>query len=267
MSNREITLWCVLAGFALICLVLGGCSVTCVPAGHVGVTTSFGQVDGAVDEGLNFVKPWKQVKMMSVRTQEIKESAYVPTREGLNVWIEVTLLYRLSKDKAAEVFQKVGPDYGKVVVENQFRSAMRDATVNFDAKDLYTANREQVEKKLNDLVAAMLTDRGVIVEAVRLRDIQLPSSVSERIAAKLAADQDAQRMAFVLKKEEQEAERKRVEAKGIADAQEIIQKKLSDQYIRYSWVQALKEHHGAIIYVPTGSDGHPFFKDVDKVKP
>jgi regulator of protease activity HflC (stomatin/prohibitin superfamily) len=265
MSTRETVLWLVIGFVAFVCLVLGGCSVACVPAGHVAITTSFGQVDGVIDEGMTLIKPWKKTSHLPVRTQEIKETAYVPTKEGLTVTMEATLLFRLNKDKAADIYRKVGPDYAKVIVENQFRSAMRDATVNFEAKDLYTANRELVEQKLFTIVSSMVSEYGIVVEAVRLRDIQLPQVVSDRISAKLAAEQDNQRMIFVKQKTQQEADIRVIEAEGIAKSQMIIKKDLSHEYLVYIWIQALQEHAkhgGSTIYIPTGSDGLPFFKQV-----
>jgi prohibitin 1 len=238
---------------------------TAVPSGHVGVVTTFGRVhDDALPSGIHVIAPWRWVTKLSVQTKEDKETAEVPTREGLSVSLEASLLYSLSHDKATDVFRTVGNDYEKVLVIPQFRSALRGATSHYDAKDLYTANREQIEESLTKSVKATLAERGIHCEAVLLRDVQLPRVVKDRIEAKLAADQDAQRMTFVLVKEKQEAERKRVEAQGIADAQKIIKTELDDNYIRYAWIQALKEHQGAIIYVPTGQDGLPFFKEVHK---
>jgi len=239
---------------------------TKVPAGHVGVVATFGSVgDEVLDEGLHLIKPWKWVIDQSLQTKERKESGEVPTKEGLSVKMDASILYRLSKGKAAEIYRSVGKDYEKVLVESQFRSAMRSATVQFEAKDLYTANREHIEGELLRVISEMLTPRGIIVEAVLLRDITLPGLVSGRIEAKLAADQDAQRMQFVLLKESQEAERRRIEAKGIADAQQIIKKDLDGPYLTYLWIAALKEcaqHNNATIYVPTGHDGMPMFKQV-----
>jgi prohibitin 1 len=202
----------------LFCLALvGGCAGCAkVPAGHVGVVSTFGKV---ADE---------------------------PLAEGLSA---------------------VGENYEEVVVFPQFRSAVRSATTKYEAKDLYTVHREQVEDDLAKAVRTALGLRGILVESVLLRDIQFPQAVKERIEAKLAAEQDAQRMQFVLQKEKQEAERKRVEAQGIADAQQIIKKDLSHEYLIYLWIEALKEgakHNNAVIYVPTGTDGMPLFRGVDR---
>jgi prohibitin 1 len=254
----------------LFCLALvGGCAGCAkVPAGHVGVVSTFGKVaDEPLAEGLSAVAPWRSVKNVSVQTREHKESCSAPTREGLTVQIEASLLYSLEPAQAPTVYRTVGENYEEVVVFPQFRSAVRSATTKYEAKDLYTVHREQVEDDLAKAVRTALGLRGILVESVLLRDIQFPQAVKERIEAKLAAEQDAQRMQFVLQKEKQEAERKRVEAQGIADAQQIIKKDLSHEYLIYLWIEALKEgakHNNAVIYVPTGTDGMPLFRGVDR---
>lgn len=249
-----------LTGIGFILLLT---SISCVPAGHVGVVTTFGKVsDDTVSEGVNLVAPWRSVKKMSLRTREDKEVASCPTREGLSIDLEVSILYSLNKDRAAEIYRTVGEDYEKVLVVPQFRAALRDTTTHYEAKDLYTANRDKIEQGLLKAVTATLAERGITCEGVYLRNIELPKAVRERIEAKLAADQDAQRMEFVLQKTKQEAEQRRVEAKGIADAQVIIKKDLDHAYLQYLWIEALKEsakHNNATIYVPTGGDGMPMF--------
>ncbi len=240
--------------------------VSCVSSGHVGVVTTFGKVsDDVRTEGMTWVLPWQGVHKLSIRTQENTEKSNVPTKEGLQVGLEVTMLYTLNPSKASEVYRTVGQEYEKVIIDPQFKSAMRSATVNFKSEDLYTSNREQVEAKILAEVKELLEPRGIIIQSVLLRDIELPSLVRERINAKLAADQDSQRMKFVLEKEKQEAERKKVEAKGIADAQQIIKKDLDENYLKYLWIEALKEtahHKNMMIYIPVGNDGMPIFKQV-----
>jgi len=260
------------AGAAGAAILLAGVlllmSATFVWTGHLGVVSSFGKVEAnTLDEGLHFVAPWKSVHKVSLQTKEDKESATVPTKEGLSVGLEASLLYSVSPERAVEIYRTVGPDYEAVLVQSQFRSALRDATTKYEAKDLYTAAREQVEHSITEAVKGALAERGLVCEKVLLRDVQMPQVVKDRIEAKLAADQDAQRMTFVLQKEKQEAERKRVEAQGIADAQAIIKKDLDHHYLVYLWIEALKEcavHKNTTIYVPTGPDGMPLFKQVTK---
>jgi regulator of protease activity HflC (stomatin/prohibitin superfamily) len=250
----------------MICVVGGCAGCTTVPAGHVGVVTTFGEVTPQpLPSGLHLIAPWRSVHRLSVQTKEQKETVNAPTREGLTVHLEASLLYSLEGDKASGMFKDVGDKYDEVVVFPQFRSALRGATSHYEAKDLYTASREKIEEDLAKSVRTSLGLRGVLVEQVLLRDVQLPPMVKERVEAKLAAEQDAQRMQFVLQKTTQEAEQKRVEAKGLADAQAIIKKELSHEYLIYMWIKSLEEnskHGNTTVYIPTGSDGMPFFKTV-----
>ncbi len=260
--------------FAVLALLVGGCTTGCsltrIPAGHVGVITTFGAVHhDQLSEGLNLTAPWNSVYKVSLQTKEAREPADVPTKEGLTVHVECSIIFNLKKESAADIFQTIGDKYEDVIITPLFRSALRDVTSRFEAKDFYTANRSQVETALLKELSESLGPKGITVQADLLRDVTLPKSLKERIEAKLAADQDAQRMQFVLLKEKQEAERKAVEAKGIADAQKIIKADLSHEYLIYLWIEALKEgakHNNAVIYVPTGGDGMPLFKGLPDFK-
>lgn len=258
---RKETLLIAAAVALLLVGVMMYASVRVVEAGHIGVVTSFGKVEEeTLEEGLHFVGFWKNVHPLSVRTQEQKETVQSPTKEGLAVEMEASLLFALDTAKARELFQKVGPDYIKVVVQPQFRSSLRGATVNFQARDLYTATRTDVEARLEEDVKSALAARGIRVERVLLRKLEIPGSIKAAIEQKLAAEQDSERMKFVLERAKQEAEQRRVEAKGQADAQDIIQKNLTEVYIRYLWVKALEgstSKPSTVIYVPIGGDGMP----------
>ncbi|MDD2901658.1 MAG: prohibitin family protein, partial [Syntrophales bacterium] len=196
--------------------------VRMVPAGHVGVLVLFGKVHGTIPEGVHLVNPLTTMELMSVRTKEVFEHAEAPSKEGLNVSLEVSCLYHLMPDQADRLYRQIGTNYEEVVVKPQFRAAIRGVTVRHEAKDLYTSSRELIATEITEDLVEDMRKRGIIVEKILLRQIQLPKSVVEAINAKLAADQDAQRMRFVLQKEKQEAERKRIEAQGIQDFQKII---------------------------------------------
>jgi len=209
---------------------------------------------------LHLVNPLASVTKMSVRTQEVLEHAAVPSKEGLNVELEVSLLGHLDGEKASFVYQKIGPDYSTVVVKPQFRSAIRDVTANYEAKDLYTSTRDKVQLEIQEGLAKSLGTRGWVVEQVLLRRITLPKMVSDAIDAKLAADQQAQQMKFVLDKERQEAERKRIEAQGIQDFQKIVSQGINEQLLRWKGIEATKglaESHNTKIIIIGGKDGLP----------
>ncbi len=208
---------------ALVLLILAWISVTSVPTGNVGVLTLFGRVTGEIlPEGIHLINPLKSVNKLSAQTQSIKETANVPSNEGLILALDSTLLFHLDRTKAAEVYQRIGDDYSVKVVEPTLRAAIRSATSAHTANALYTSARELVAKQIQDELIVELGARGFTVENVLLRDVQLPALLKTSVEAKQQAEQDALRMSFVLQKEKKEAERKRIEAQGIADFQRIV---------------------------------------------
>jgi prohibitin 1 len=224
---------------AILILILVWSSVAYVPAGHVGVLTLFGRVTGDVlQEGTHFVNPFKINNTMSVRTQELKETASVPSDEGLVMTLDTSLLFRLSPEKAAEVFRTIGPNYVLVVVEPNLRSTIRAVTSQHSANALYTGAREEVAQQINKELVQQLGARGVEVQSVLLRDIQLPQMLKGSIEAKQQAEQDSLRMAFILQKEKQEADRKRIEAQGIRDFQTTVAQGISQQLLEWKGIEA-----------------------------
>jgi len=224
---------------AIVILILVYASVAYVPAGHVGVLTLFGRVTGDVlQEGTHFVNPFKINNTMSIRTQELKETASVPSDEGLVMTLDTSLLFRLSPEKAAEVFRTIGPNYVQVVVEPNLRSTIRAVTSQHSANALYTGAREEVAQQINKELVQQLGARGVEVQSVLLRDIQLPQMLKGSIEAKQQAEQDSLRMAFILQKEKQEADRKRIEAQGIRDFQTTVAQGISQQLLEWKGIEA-----------------------------
>jgi prohibitin 1 len=223
----------------VVALILLWSSVTSVPTGHVGVLTLFGRVTGDVlPEGIHMVNPLKSVNKLSIQTQAMKESASVPSNEGLIMSLDTSLLFRLDAGRAAQVFQTIGRDYVARVVEPNLRSAIRSVTSSHSANALYTGAREEVALKIQDELLKLLGPRGIVVESVLLRDVQLPPMLKASIEAKQQAEQDALRMNFVLQKEKQEAERKRIEGQGIADFQRIVAQGISPQLLEWKGIEA-----------------------------
>ena len=226
---------------ALIVFALGGPFRT-VPAGHVGVKDFFGQVSSnTLPPGINVVMPLTRVVKMSVQTQEIKEVAEVPSREGLILSLETSLLFQLDPARAADIYRTVGNDYVGTIVEPQFRSAIREVTASYDAKALYSAERERIAGEIFALFRRLASDRGIIVQQVLLRRIGLPPVVANAIQEKLRREQEAEQMKFVLQKEQQEAERKRIEAQGIADFQKIVAQGISAQLLEWKGIEATEK--------------------------
>lgn len=223
-------------------LILLFASVVSIPTGHVGVLTLFGRVTGeTLAEGIHMINPLKSVQRLTIQTQSVKESANVPSNEGLILALDTSLLYHLDRSKAAEVYQKVGANYGEKIVEPTLRAAIRAATSAHTANALYTNARELVQQQIQDELSVQLAPRGVIIENVLLRDVQLPAMLKGSIEAKQQAEQDALRMNFILQKEKQEAERKRIEAQGIADFQKIVAQGISTQLLEWKGIEATEK--------------------------
>src|SRR5438309_4005203 len=217
-------------------------STTSIPTGNVGVLTLFGRVTGeTLPEGIHLINPLKSVQKLSVQTQSLKESANVPSNEGLILALDTSLLFRLDKSKASYVYQTMGEPYVEKVVEPTLRAAIRAATSAHSANALYTNARELVQAQIQDELTKELAPRGVIVENVLLRDVQLPAMLKGSIEAKQQAEQDALRMSFILQKEKQEAERKRIEAQGIADFQKIVAQGISPQLLEWKGIEATEK--------------------------
>ena len=227
---------------AIFALIFFFSSVISIPTGHVGVLTLFGRVTGeTLNEGIHLINPLKAVEKLSIQTQSVKESANVPSNEGLILALDTSLLFHLDRSMAADVFQKVGANYAEKIVEPTLRAAIRASTSSHTANALYTNARELVQQQIQDQLTKELAPRGVIVENILLRDVQLPAMLKGSIEAKQQAEQDALRMSFILQKEKQEAERKRIEAQGIADFQRIVAQGISPQLLEWKGIEATEK--------------------------
>jgi prohibitin 1 len=229
-------------GLILFFVLVIGSPITVVPAGHVGVKDFLGRVSPeALPAGIHVVFPFTRVHKMTIQTQEVKETAEVPSKEGLVMDLEGSLLFRLDPAKAADVYRTVGTNYQEVMVQPQIRSAIREITASYEAKALYSAAREQIARETFELFTKMAGGRGVIAEAVLLRKIGLPALVANAIQEKLKREQEAEQMKFVLQKEQQEAERKRIEAQGVADFQRIVAQGISPQLLEWKGIEATEK--------------------------
>jgi len=229
----------VLGIVAFLLVILLFSSVTRVGTGHVGVLTLFGRVTGeTLGEGIHLINPLKTNNELSIQTQTIKESASVPSSEGLMMALDTSLIYHLNPDRAADVFQHIGADYENVVVEPTLRSAIRESTASHTANALYTGEREMVAKQILDQITEALSKRGLTVENVLLRDIQLPATLKASIEAKQQAEQEALAMNFRLQKETQEAQRKRIEAAGVRDFQQIVAQGITPSLLEWKGIEA-----------------------------
>jgi regulator of protease activity HflC (stomatin/prohibitin superfamily) len=251
-----------LAIVGLVVVILFFNSVTRVGTGRVGVLTLFGRVTGeTLPEGMHLINPLKTNNQLSIQTQTIKESASTPSSEGLMMNLDTSLIYHLNPDRAAEVFQKIGADYENVVVESTLRAAIREATASHTANALYTGEREMVGKQIYDQLTSQLNQRGLVVENVLLRDIQLPATLKAAIEAKQQAEQESLAMNFRLQKETQEAQRKRIEAQGVRDFQQIVAQGITPSLLEWKGIEATetlaKSPNSKVVVIGNPKNGLP----------
>jgi regulator of protease activity HflC (stomatin/prohibitin superfamily) len=243
-----------LVGIIVIALGLITSCVKQIDAGQIGVQSLFGKVqDEVLTSGLNFVNPLMDIKPIDVRTQNYTMSGVhnegdvagddairVLTADGLEVVIDLTVLYRVQANQAPRIVKEIGYDFKNVVVRPITRTKIRDNAVYYTAVDLYSVKRDEFQTRIFKTIEENLKARGLVLEQLLVRNISLPASVKGSIEEKIKAEQDAQKMQYVLQKEKQEAERKRVEAQGIADYQKIISMGLGDKQLQYEQIQAMK---------------------------
>lgn len=266
-----------LIGLALAFLGVVTASVRQVDAGFVGVKSLFGKVQQqTISSGLNFINPLMSVTFIDIRTLNYTMSGVhdegmksgddaikVLTADGLEVTIDLSVLYRVNPTEAPKLITDIGINFEDKIVRPITRTRIRDNSVYYDAVSLYSTKRDEFQSRIFKNIEDDFKQRGLILENLLVRNITLPASVKSTIEQKINAEQEAQKMQFVLQKEKQEAERKRVEAQGISDYQRIINESLSDRQLQYEQIQAMKElaksANSKIIVMP--SKGAPLILD------
>ena len=250
--------------FAVLSVVLAlsaGCAA--VPPQHVGVIETFGKVSEQTwGPGLHAWAPWFGVHRINCRTLQMEERTTTPTGEGLLVGLDVSVVYHADPEKAAITFGRYGGLDGLEanVLVPEFRSMIRDITAGFNTVDLYSGRRQEVSEKMVSELKKRMEGRGISIEAVLLRNVELPKQVSDAVETKLAADQKAQQMEFVLRKEEREAERKRIEARGISDFQRIVTAGITPGLLTWKGIEAtekIAESPNAKFVIIGGKNGLP----------
>ncbi len=218
-------------------------SCTVVRQGEVGVRRTLGKYnDRPIKDGVRFFNPFvTTVIKVPTQTVNLEVSLNIPSKEGLTIQSEVSILYNVQGGKAAEVLRQIGQDYERNLILPVFRSAVADVSSRFFAKDMHTGERAQIEEQIRILMDKTLDEKGIEVEAVLLKSIQLPKSLARAIEEKLEAEQGAQRMEFVLQQEQREAERKRIQAQGVRDAQNIISQGLTQEVLQFKAIEAFLE--------------------------
>ncbi len=231
--------------FSLYTIVFAILFTSCavVRQGEVGVKRKMGKLSPkTVEAGASVFNPLTTtIIKLPIRTVNVEIQSNLPSKEGLNVQSVISILYHIKKEDASSIIENIGKDYEEVVIKSVFRSASADVCSRFFAKDMHTSKRSEIEMEIRNKMSELLSDRGFEIEAVLLKTIQLPPGLYMAVENKLEAEQEAQRMEFVLQRERMEAQRRKVEAEGIRDAQVILQEGISPQIIQWQSIEAFKE--------------------------
>lgn len=265
-----------IAGIVIMVGALIFASVRQIDPGEMGVQKLFGKVDkNILESGLNLVNPLVEVVIFETRTQNYTMSGVqdegnqsnddairVLSADGLEVIIDLTVLYKIIPAEAPRILQQIGTDYTNVIVRPICRTKIRDNAVYYDAVALYSTKRDEFQSRIFSTIEKDFKSRGLLLEQLLVRNITLPASVKTAIESKINAEQEAQKMTFVLQKEKQEAERKRVEAQGIADYQRIISTGLNDKQLQYEMIKAIATSPNAkLIIMGSGKGNTPVILD------
>jgi len=242
-------------GYIAIVVAIVFSAIVQIGPGEVGVQVLFGSVqDGVLHSGLNFINPLVSVEKMDVKTQAYTMSSaqdegqqkgddaiVALSADGLTIKLDVTVWYRLNDGDAPQVYRSIGTDYVEKIVRPAIRTAIRDISVDYSATDIYSVKREDFVKNVTKNLENAFSGRGVVLERVLLRNVELPEKVRTAIDEKIAAEQKAQQMVYVLQKEKQEAERKRIEAQGVADYNKIVSQSITEQTLQMKGIEATLE--------------------------
>ena len=262
-------------GLLILLVGAGLASVKQIEPGDVGVQKLFGKVNKSIlESGLNVINPLVEVVTFDVRTQNYTMSAVhdegdkagddairVLSADGLEVVIDLTVLYRVLPNEAPRILSEIGTDYRNTIVRPICRTKIRDNAVYYDAIALFSSKRDEFQARIFKTIESDFKVRGLVLEQLLVRNITLPESVKTTIESKINAEQEAQKMTFVLQKEKQEAERKRVEAQGIADYQKILSTGLSDKHLQYEMIKAIATSPNAKLIILDSKRNTPLILD------
>ena len=231
----------IVLNLVIISLIISSCGV--VKPGEVAVKQKFGKLKGDVQtQGLVFLNPlFTELVTIPTRTVNKEVALNLPSKEGLNVAAEISILYHVKEGNVIDIINDVGINYERTLILSTFRSASADVCAKFYAKDMHSGKRAQIETEIRNQMTNVLSKRGFVIESILLKSIKLPPGLYSAIENKLEAEQQAQQMEFVLQRETKEAERKRIEAEGIRDAQNIIKEGITQSNIEWRSLEVLRE--------------------------
>ena len=252
----------------VLCLLaapfMPGCACPTVASGNRGIvfkTFAGGTSREVLGEGMHVMPIWNNVIAYDTRVHEMKEGLVVLSSNGLTLRVDASVRYRPKADELFELQTQIGPDYDQKVVAPVVRSEARKVFGRYQPEEIYSTRREEIEKQIYDEVTRALEGKHVVVEAVLVRDVDLPDAIKTAIADKLAEEQRAQKMRFTLDRERQEAQRKQIEAEGIAKYQSIVRQGLTGEYLQFKGIEAtakLAESPNAkVVIVGAGKGGLP----------
>ncbi len=259
----------------VILIILLPLMIVVIDAGETGVYSLFGKVgDQELSSGLHFKNPFAKVTKITIRTEEYTmsgvsaegnvkgvDSIVALTKEGLEVALDITVLYRLDEEKASDIYREMGLNYEDKIIRPIIRSSIRGVIAQYDAKVIYSEKRSEIGAEISNDLGTQLSNRGIVMEEFLLRNVVLPMNLQKSIEEKLQAEQESEKMDFVLTKETKEKERKIIEAEGQKESQTIINQSLTPTYLNYLYIKNLQEREGTI-YVPIGDNGMPLFKNI-----
>jgi regulator of protease activity HflC (stomatin/prohibitin superfamily) len=258
MRRRALVLCLLAAPF------MPGCSCPTVASGHRGIvfkTFGGGTSRELLGEGMHVMPIWNNVIAYDTRVHEMKEGLVVLSSNGLTLRVDASVRYRPKADELFELQTQIGPDYDQKLVAPVVRSEARKVFGRYQPEEIYSTRREEIERQIYEEVTRALEGKHVVVEAVLVRDVDLPDAIKTAIADKLAEEQRAQKMRFTLDRERQEAQRKQIEAEGIAKYQAIVRQGLTGEYLQFKGIEAtakLAESPNAkVVIVGAGKGGLP----------
>jgi len=259
---RRAVSWLLAFGVVLLALPFLSCART-IDSGNAGVLWKLfgGTQPDVLGEGVHLIAPWNRLTRYDARTQDHKEQLHILTANGLSVALEASIRYRVARDELPRLHAEIGPDYYEVIVAPIVRSESRKVGGRYAAEEIYSTRREVVEREVLDEARRAIAGKHVELEAILIRDVDLPENIKNAISEKLEEEQKALKMQFTLNRERQEAERKRIEAAGIADFQKIVATGISPELLRWKGIEATEKlaqsQNAKVVVIGAGKDGLP----------
>ncbi|AKQ70720.1 hypothetical protein A176_007632 [Myxococcus hansupus] len=256
--------------FLAVVVGVSGCGFETVSSGHGGIgfdAFGSGTLREPYGEGLHLLRPGKSLIVYDLRVQEMKDALSVLSNNGLDLKVDASVRYRVAASRLFELHTQTGPRYADILIAPVVRSEARKVFGRYAPEEIYSSKREQIEQEIFEEVSRSLEGKHVVVEAILVRDVTLPSAIREAIADKLAEEQRSQKMRFTLAKERQEADRKQIEAEGIARYQDIVRKGLTEEYLRFKGIEATERlaqsQNAKVVLVGSPNSGLPLVYQPD----